>query len=241
MKLYSLFSLLILPCALFAKTDRIIYYHIPKNGGTTATTFINNQFDDKDILTRNMQHQIKNISLSELSQYKFIRGHFLFSRFKGLSGKRVTFLREPIARIFSAHRYFHQHFKKNNIMSRNHIYPLGDPLKVMSNNQCKFLSSLNIYDPTISDKKHLKSAKHNLEHHFFFVGITEDMDNGLPILCSKLGLKTPTIVPRQNTTQKPQHPYPQKLIQKVKERNWADMELYSFAKELYERKYKRSN
>ena len=95
-----------------------------------------------------------------------------------------------------------------------------------------------MYDPNISDEEHLKSAKYNLEHNFFFVGIMEDLDNGIPILCSLLGFAIPSTVPKVNTTIKSKENYPEELIQEIKERNLADIELYRFAKKLYERKYK---
>jgi len=177
--------------------------------------------------------------LSTFLPYKVIRGHFLFSYFKDLPGKRFTFLRDPIERVLSAERY--SKTGRNTNMSVTHLFPPGPPINVLQNNQCKYLSSLNIYDPNISDEEHLKSAKYNLEHHFFFVGITEDLDKGIPILCSLLGFDIPFEVPKLNTTTTPEEGYPEELIQEIKERNLADIELYKFAKKLYERTYKRQS
>jgi len=123
-------------------------------------------------------------------------------------------------------------------MSKDHLYAPGDPLIVIQNHQCKFLSSLDINDPAITDKQHLESAKYNLEHNFFFVGITEDLNRGLPILAALLGFKPPDTVPTLNTTKKPKIPYSKTVLQEIRNRNVEDIELYRFAKALYEKRFK---
>ena len=107
----------------------------------------------------------------------------------------------------------------------------------MDNHQCRFLSDFDPTDFSISPAKHLESAKYNLQHHFFFVGITEDLDSTLPSLFKALSLSEPQQVPRLNTSEK-QYQYPRELIQKLQERNWADIELYAFAKKLFSKKMK---
>jgi len=235
-----LLPFLLIPCVLFANTDRVIFHHIPKTGGITTRSVLNSNFSKEETLPEFYQFQIEGRPISELFQYKFIRGHFPVCRLKEVPGKRVTFLRGPIKRVLSAHRYYNQHFKKSpdNEISREFICSPEDPLETMRNHQCKFLSSLDMYDPNISDKEHLESAKYNLEHNFFFVGITEDLDNALPILCRLLKLAPPPNVPKCNRTRKPKEGYPEEIIRGIRERNWADIQLYSFAKQLYEKKYK---
>jgi len=234
-----LFSVLI-HYTLCATTDRIIFHHIPKTAGTTIRTILRKQVSSKEIFPPYFQYQIEDTPLLELSQHKLIWGHFLFSRFKGISGKRITFLRDPVERVLSAHRYYKQRADQKRRMSKDHICPPGDPVKVLRNNQCKYLSSLDIYNPAFSDKQHLESAKYNLQNNFFFVGITEDIDNAYRILCKLLGSTPPDSVPRRNVTKKQRESYPESLIHEIKKRNSEDIKLYQFAKKLYEKKYKHS-
>jgi len=222
---------------LFANSERVIFHHIPKTGGTTVNSILNNHFTKEETFPKHFQFRLKKRPLLKPGQYKLISGHFLFSTFKNLPGKRITFLREPVERVLSTQRFYEDFHKKSPLMNRQHIFPVGDPIKMLRNHQCKYFSSLNTYDPNISDEEHLESAKHNLEHNFFFVGITEDLDRGVPLLCSLLGFTPPNKVPRYNTTQKREDGYPETLINEIRERNWADVELYNFVKKLYEEKY----
>jgi hypothetical protein len=233
----KLLAFLLIPCALFANNDRVIFHHIPKTGGTTVNSILNNHFTKKEVFPKHFQFQLKKRPFVKPVQYRLVSGHFLFSTFKNLPGKRITFLREPVERVLSTQRFYEDFHKKSSLMNRQHIFPPGDPIKMLCNHQCKYFSSLNIYDENISDKEHLESAKYTLEHNFFFVGITEDLDNGVPLLCTLLGFSPPSKVPRYNTTKKPEEGYPEFLIQEIRERNWADIELYRFVKNLYEKKY----
>jgi len=238
MKLTQLILFLCIPSALLTAQERVIFHHIPKSGGLTTSKILNQHFTPQETLTEPHQYLIQGKSLLEISQYKFIRGHFLFPRFKGLPGKRITFLRDPIERVLSAHRYYKEIYREDaKKMSIEHICPAQDPLKGSKNQQCKFLSSLDIYNPFISDREHLESAKYNLTHKFFFVGITEDLDNGISILCSLLGFPAPATVPRINKTKNQNRTYPKKLIRKIEKNNSEDLVLYRFAKELYRKKY----
>ena len=43
MNLFTAFSSILIPCALFATSDRIIFHHIPKTGGITFRSIIESQ------------------------------------------------------------------------------------------------------------------------------------------------------------------------------------------------------
>jgi len=182
------------------------------------------------------------MSPKELSQYNLIQGHFLVPRFKDLPGKRITFLRDPVQRVLSAHRYYIQRLNRNNeLMCLQHLCPPGPPLIALKNQQCRFLSTLDINDPTITDRQHLESAKYNLKNNFFFVGITEDLNHALPILATLLGFDPPATVPMMNRTRKTNGQYSATLLEEIRNRNLEDIELYLFAKKLYETKFKHKN
>jgi len=231
MKIF-IFSLITIVSSVLAN-DRIIFHHIPKTGGTSMKTLIHSHYSSDQICPKVFYYQ--NNKKSNYEPFKLVLGHILFCQLKSLSGKRITFLRNPVQLVLSASRYKQQVHPK--LFTRRTFIPHGDPLKTLQNLQCHFLSSFDPRNKKIPDRQHLKSAKRNLRK-FFFVGITEDMDAGAPILCKMLGYPPPKTAPHINQTRPPQKAYSEKLIQEIRERNWADIELYNYAKKLYLTKFK---
>jgi hypothetical protein len=170
-----------------------------------------------------------------LQNYKLLRGHFFYAQVRHLQGKKITFLREPLKRTLSEHRFWLRYNcgPHPNVLIRFHFLPPGDPLYVMSNHQCLFLSSFDPRDPTVTIQQHLESAKANLANDFWFVGITEDLDDGMRTLYSMLGWSKPGPIPRKNATQPTKEVFSNELLEEIRQRNWADIELYEFAKQLY--------
>jgi hypothetical protein len=149
--------------------------------------------------------------------------------------KKVTFLRDPIARVISEHRYCMERDREDpSAMLKAHFLPSeGDPLDTAKNVSCLCLSRLDPRDPTISIERHLESAKEALLNDFYFVGITERMEESITFFYNLCGWKPPEQVPTYNISKKT-HSYPPELLATIAERNWADIELYRFAQELFE-------
>jgi len=218
--------------------DILIFYHIPKTGGTTVTLLLNPHFSPESICPELFYYEIESKPFEYLMNYKFIRGHFFYnSNLQSIkNAKRICFLRDPVERILSEQRYLEQYHKHApQIVFRGHFLPRGNPVYTAINQQCLFLSGHNRYDPKISSAMHLESAKYNLENGFFFVGITEKMDESLEVLYTLFGWDVLPTVPRNNTTIETGTRNPI-LIESIKRRNWADIELYEFAKKLFEKK-----
>lgn len=215
----------------------LIFYHIPKTGGTTVTSLLNQQFPRSSICPDNFYYELNNRTLSELMNYRFIRGHFFFhSQLLAIpEAKRIVFLRDPVERVLSEQRFFERHYSNRpDDLYKEHFLPPGPPIQTAKNQQCLFLSSLDPTDPTISDAHHLESAKHNLEHAFFFIGLMEKMNESITKLYNLMGWQLPKNIPKHQITQENPRLRDTPLLQAIAERNWADIELYEFAKALFE-------
>jgi len=233
-----LFSFFFLLSSLQAH-EPLIFHHVPKNGGTTLRALLEIQFRKSEICPKYFWHEIVHEKNPEwYLPYKLIWGHHHFHYLRDVPGKRITFLREPIQRVLSAHQYWSEQFtdaKWSRVYAHNFSIALGDPLEKMQNHQTLFLSSLNPRDASIPIEKHLESAKANLQDNFFFVGITEKFDEGVQTLFKMLEFDPPPSAPTLNSSERQQ--YEASLIETLKTRNAADIELYEFARDLYEKKF----
>ena len=223
---------------LFA-TEPLVFYHIPKCGGTTVNSLVGQHFHtteifhhktkkDKSVQTEGpasfAAHNLHCLQLDriDLNRIRYIHGHATYSRLLDIpEAKNFTFLRDPVERVFSAYRYVNQ------VRAQEFF----DFYKHHSNGQVLQLSGLSRSDPTISLRDHLESAKRNLNEKFFFVGIAEQMQESIQLLYRLLNWEQLSLTPVFNRTIK--KPYDPALYEFVFREEWADRELYEFAKSLF--------
>ncbi len=166
-----------------------------------------------------------------------VSGHLYYYHIKDYvkDFKKVTFLREPVARVLSEHRYVFErdHRHPSKVLAEHFLPTQGDPLDTAANVACRCLSQLDPLDPSISIEQHLESAKATLLNEFDFVGITEEMEESTTLFYQLLGWKPPEEIATHNTTPVKRSPGPVALLQAIAERNWADIALYQFAREIF--------
>jgi hypothetical protein len=223
-------------------SDRIINVHVPKTGGISLRAFFTKLFGHDKVSKFLWYYDLEKYTPEErtkkLQNYEVLQGHFFFHQLQHLPGKNITFVREPVSRTLSEYRFFKKLFagKNSDYYYKVHFLPPGNPLYTVQNHQCLFLSSLDPQDRTISISAHLKSAKSNLANRFFFVGLTEDFDHGVRVLSQLMGWPNAETVPELNTTHGVECDVSPELLEDIRKRNWADIELYAYAKQLYEKK-----
>jgi len=215
--------------------EKIFFLHVPKTGGCTFRSLLEDHYPVEayrpfmNWKTFRPDHKtFQNLSL--------VHGHMLYSRAMPYCKNfiKITFLRDPVARVLSEHRFLSA--SKNNLGHIQHFLPPNsDPIDTAANIACMFLSQLDPLDPNISIEQHLESAKNSLKE-FDFVGITEQMDESIALFFQMIGWKLPEKIPFLNTTDPSRSNDPQEILDAIAERNWADIELYRFAKELFEAK-----
>lgn len=219
--------------------ERVFFLHIPKSGGITLRSVLMDRY------VLGAEIEVSNWALEDLEaitkqmETKWcVAGHFLYSQVKESvrDFTKVTFLRNPVDRVLSEHRYCYERNHRDPAkMLKGHFLLLeGDPLDTAANMACQFLSRLDPQDPSVPIEEHLESAKAVLRDDFDFVGIMEEMEESVALFWGLMGWKVPEEIPVHNTTNSIDRGYSPDLLQAIAERNWADIELYNFAKELFE-------
>lgn len=165
----------------------------------------------------------------------FIYGHVFFK--DGFNyfpdSTNITFLRDPLKRIISHEKFWRicNQYYSDPEMCAKHLIPDGSPLETSTNLQTYYLSSYSREDRSVSMEQHLESAKLNLLNHFDFVGIVEDMDSSLEVLYKILDYALPEI-PVINSSDLIELNLTEDEKLEMLKKNWADVELYNFGKEL---------
>ncbi len=215
--------------AALSAEEKLLFFHIPKTGGVTVSYLLEKHFSVPEM---NHQNPLLISYGSHYCLYGFKNQHKNY--------KMITFLRDPVSRVLSEQRYcMEKHGASAHFLSMHFLPTEGDPIETAQNVVCKILSGLDPNDESIPIEQHLEAAKFNLLHHFFFVGITEHLEESIDLLYASLKWPLNNEFPRFNTTVKTKSCYPDDVIALIKKQNWADIELYQFALSLYqERKEK---
>jgi Wzt C-terminal domain/Sulfotransferase family len=230
---------------------RILFDHLPKTGGTALHAVFQSALGSdrcSPIITGSITQ-----ACAEFARYQCVSGHLFYHPRTDLSDLwSLTVLRNPIDRILS-----------HLVFSRYDIIPTGDEF-----NQRTRALSIEAYissdDPevvrTISNvmvghfaplawngvddltpERSLELAKAALER-FDLVGLTERMDETADVLCRALGFAPLREVPRMNASSRRigLHDLPTDTRSRLKRLNDLDLELYAYARTLYDRSRRQS-
>jgi hypothetical protein len=226
----------------------VFFLHIPKTAGTsTIHFFIKNiglkghrinskQKGNFDVSPRypNDPYILPQLAklLKPSKSYTFYSSHIPFFYLKNSSSKALVFtiLRNPVKRQISMIKYHHLMgtIDKVENVAKNVL-----KLSSTYNFQTLYLSSLNPFDLTVDMQDHLQSAMHNLQYNLDFFGLTEYLQDSLDELTKKMHLYNGQKVPQDNTTYNKPNLNFSFDEEKLRQENWADIELYKFAKELF--------
>ena len=213
-------------CSLYAEPP-LFLFHIPKCGGTTAHALIAQKFHEKEIY-HILGHNEFFMKFDEFEGIKFFTGHieYYYGKLVVPEMRSITFLRDPLDRIVSQYQYSY----------RMETTPpsFRDFAKQNSNLQVAMLSGYPPGSPNVTLEEHLESAKNNLKD-FFFVGIVERLPESINALFKLLEWPAPEETPNFNPSQHFGNSY-QNYLSEVAKENWADFELYQFAKQIFEEK-----
>lgn len=246
---------------------QLCFVHIPKTAGSSFTNILIRTIGQTRfrIVFPDILHGVEEPDF-DINTYSGISGHFPYE-IKNLMLKPalfLTFLREPLSRSFSHFNQFQRMSLDNLFVKRSKNYHYYEQVNKMtfeefiehpffgeeiSNLQTRMLG-LFINHPIHQLKQvmpiakaddrffSLELAKERLEQ-FAFVGIQEKFQESLDIFCYQFGIRPVKTPPQLNVSpdKAPLVTPPEKIVEKLRELNILDIELYEFGQKLFIKRY----
>jgi hypothetical protein len=189
------------------------------------------------------QNHVRHMDAETMAAYRVFKGHMPFGLHELLPepSRYITFLRDPVRRALSHYRMA---VRKNQLPRNHQIDParadwnlLGAPAlgRSLDNGQTRMLAGADLRLPFgACTEEHLRMAKHNVDTHFDFVGLTEQFDLSLILLRRLCGWKWHFYVP-DNVAPADSLSIPEEIVEQVRVLNRFDAELYCHARQRFER------
>lgn len=222
-------------------TDTIIFLHIPKTGGRSLQNILLRKYSSDEVITdaHTKLNEISEWPDDRKRQIRYLQGHFVYGAHKILPQecRYITTLRDPIDRVIS-HYYFLKrspsHPLHDTIVQQNlslEDYVTSGICDEVSNDQVRLVAGVERTSPVDLDEM-LKMAKDNIDNKFLVVGLLENFNETLVLLKRRLGLRNIFYGIRNQTIGRPlKEQIPERILHLITELNYADIALYSYAKE----------
>lgn len=204
----------------------LILVHIPKTAGSSLSSILYSMYKPEEIYS--VSNPKINVTESITENTKCFLGHNLYGQHQEWGPCiYITMLRDPIDRVIS-HYYYVKHFVNDSSFVNKSLDEFVE-LDRFSNMQTRFITGGNL---------DLKQAINNLEN-FEFYGITEKFAESLFLLKMKFGLKEIKYLKKNVNSERPNiKNVSSRIIEKIRNKNEVDINLYQWAKGEFESKIK---
>ncbi|MGB0176166.1 MAG: hypothetical protein ACPF9D_03305 [Owenweeksia sp.] len=216
-------------------TEPLYYFmHIPKTAGMTLQSLARWRYPDpRELELVYTQEDVLN-GFEDRDELKLVMGHFRWGYHQHSQRPAIylAFLREPISHVISHYQYTFDHPEKfRNLPEVKNLIEFAN-CPYGYNLQTRFLSGVN--DIKGREMEMLQRAKEHLIKYVEVIGLMERFDESLLLMQKPLGLHR-IFYERKNEgkARKRFIPSDEELAQ-LKEINKYDVELYKFAKQLFE-------
>ena len=218
-----------------------IFNHIPKTGGISFLAVCRANLAPPEISPHLDDAEIRLLPPANFERYKLIRGHISLLTQSGFCRSRytMTLLRDPIRRIFSAYTFWRIAREQNVTTAKARELSFSEFVRyfidsptVIHNPYTHHLASIGRDCPGYSgDAAALLSAAKNNLAAFDFVGICEELERSVRLLCAELGWRNPDTVPHQNRSASEASfgEIEGQMLDILRDRTQLDMELYEYA------------
>jgi len=233
---------------------KIIFLHLHKTAGMSLRgLFVKNYRPGRHFNTGLMElnapdweaclERMKQLDSGEMEAHQVFKGHMPFGLHEALPhpSRYITFLRDPVKRALSHYRMA---LRKNELPADHRIDPSRPDWNLgacpalarsLDNGQTRAVAGADLRLPFgACTAEHLRTAKHNLDAHFEFVGLTEHFDLSLMLLGRVCGWKWHFYVP-DNVTPRDSAAIPPEIEEDIRTLNSFDLELYRYAQERFHR------
>jgi hypothetical protein len=228
-----------------------IFLHIPKTAGVTLGNVLKLKYRPSSILRleslEKPLQEIEKVPLDKRRHARVVLGHLHHGvhRYMPQECAYVTILREPVSRVLSMYRYIrgdpyhwlHERMLASGMTLEEFIDCCADP--GIDNHQTRLISGEGSgsfvpgKEPPKLTANALANAKRNLED-FLVVGLNERFDESFILIRRAMGWRLPLYVSSNVSKRANEGATSPKVIERILERNQLDLELYDFARELFQ-------
>ena len=226
------------------KRDTLIFFHLPKTGGTTMHAILRRQYRSDTIFRTNPEEHWESLRVfrdlpdDTKSKYRLITGHMRFGIHEDIKNPSfyITFLRDPIQRIISYYYYilsYRNHYLHQEIKSKN--MTLIDVLesgiaREFENSQTRRIAGYVRTPYGCPPDDMFDLAIDHIEKHFPVVGLTERFDESLILMSNFCHWKLPYYTKLNRGKIKPaKQAISDETLDTVKKFNELDIQLYEYA------------